>query len=189
MTLRLRLLGGASLERDDGTPISGRAAQRHRISLLALLACAPGPGLSRDKLIGLLWPESDAERARNRLNVSVYELRKALGDDALLSAGDEVRLNAEVVSSDVAEFDSATARGDHAAAAALYRGPLLDGFFLDDAPEFERWTDRERTRFADGYARALEALAGAAEARRNSGMRPSGGRSERPMTRTTRASR
>ena len=167
MTLRLRLLGGASLERDDGTPVAGRAAQRHRIAVLALLACAPGPGLSRDKLIGLLWSESDAERARNRLNVSVYELRKALGDDAILSAGDELRLNPDVVSTDTASFDAAMARGDHEAAVALYRGPLLDGFFLDDAPEFERWTDRERARLADGYARALEALADAAAGRRD----------------------
>ena len=59
------------------------------------------------------------------------------------------------------------ARGDHEAAVALYRGPLLDGFFLDDAPEFERWTDRERARLADSYARALEALADAAAGRRD----------------------
>ena len=165
MTFRLRLLGGAILERDDGTLLVGRAAQRHRIALLALLACTPGAGLSRDKLIGLLWPESDTERARNLLNVSVYELRKSLGDDALLSAGDELRLNGDAVSSDLADFTAAMEREDHDAAVALYRGPLLDGFFVDDAPELERWTERERARLADAYARALEALAGAAERR------------------------
>ena len=157
--------------------------------MLALLACAPGPGLSRDKLIGLLWSESDAERARNRLNVSVYELRKALGDDAILSAGDELRLNPDVVSTDTASFDAAMARGDHEAAVALYRGPLLDGFFLDDAPEFERWTDRERARLADSYARALEALADAAAGRRDFRMPPSGGGGVRRMIHMTRASR
>src|SRR5215217_8374278 len=128
--IRLRLLGGASVGRDDGTLLAGRAAQRHRLALLARLACAPGLGLSREKLIGLLWPESDTERARNLLNVSVYELRKALGDDALLSTGDDLRLNPDVVISDVAELEAALARGDHEAAVASYRGPLLDGFFL-----------------------------------------------------------
>ena len=36
--VRLRLLGGALVERGDGTPVAGRAAQRHRVALLALLA-------------------------------------------------------------------------------------------------------------------------------------------------------
>ena len=162
---RLRLLGGASIARGDGVPLAGRAAQRHRLALLALLACPPGHGLSRDKLIALLWPESDTERGRNLLNVSVYELRKALGEDALLSEGDELRLNAEAVSSDVAEFEGALERGDHEAAVALYRGPLLDGFFVPDAPEFERWANGERVRLAVAYARSLEALARDAEAR------------------------
>jgi hypothetical protein len=29
---------------------------------------------------------------------------------------------------------------------ALYRGDLLDGFFMSDAPEFEHWLDGERER-------------------------------------------
>lgn len=162
---RLKLLGGASIERHDGVLLVGRVAQRHRLALLALLSCPPGRGLSRDKLFGLLWPESDTERARNLLKVSVYELRKALGDDALLSATDELRLNPEVVGSDVAEFEAAMERRDHEAAVELYRGLLLDGFFVEGAPEFERWVDSERTRLASAYARALEALARAAEQR------------------------
>src|SRR5215213_1673903 len=165
--IRLRLLGGASVGRDDGTLLAGRAAQRHRLALLARLACPAGLGLSREKLIGLLWPESDTERARNLLNVSVYELRKALGEDALLSGGDELRLNPDAVGSDVADFEAAIERCDHEAAVALYRGPLLDGFFVDDAPEFERWVDGERARLAGAYGRALEALAEAAERRRD----------------------
>jgi TolB-like protein/DNA-binding SARP family transcriptional activator/Tfp pilus assembly protein PilF len=161
---RLRVLGGAVVERADGTPLANRATQRHRVALLALLASAPS-GLSRDKLIGVLWPESDRERGRNLLNVSVYELRKALGDEAILSSGDDLRLNPEVVRSDIAELEAAVERQDHEAAVALYRGPLLDGFFVDDAPEFERWADRERDRLAGIYARELEALAEAASAR------------------------
>src|SRR5215213_1411607 len=156
---RLRLLGGACIERSDGCPVVGRVAQRHRLALLALLAFTPGRRLSRDMLIGLLWPESDTERARNLLNVSVYELRKALGDDAILSGSDELRLNPEVVGSDVAEFDEAIVRGDHEAAVSLYQGPLLDGFFVDDAPDFERWADGDRARLASAYGDAVERLA------------------------------
>ncbi|HEU4993824.1 MAG TPA: BTAD domain-containing putative transcriptional regulator, partial [Gemmatimonadaceae bacterium] len=44
-----------------------------------------------------------------------------------------------------------------------YRGPLLDGFVLNEAPEFEHWTDRERQRLASLLGRSQEALAEAAE--------------------------
>src|SRR5688572_5247008 len=102
-TFYFRLFGSPSIEGDDGTQLGGRVAQRHRVALLALLALAPGERLSRDKLIAYLWPESDQERGRNLLNVATYVLRTALGENALLSAGDELRLNAEMVRSDVAE--------------------------------------------------------------------------------------
>src|SRR5205085_2654095 len=48
-------------------------------------------------------------------------------------------------------------------AVAHYGGPLLDGFHLKDAPEFERWCDTERTRLAHRYAGALRTLADGAE--------------------------
>jgi TolB-like protein len=48
-------------------------------------------------------------------------------------------------------------------AARLYRGPFLDGFYVSDAPEFERWAEGERDRLARAYVRALECLAAACE--------------------------
>ena len=131
--------------------------------MLALLALAPGQRLSRDKLIALLWPESESERGRNLLNVSTYTIRKALGETAVLSAVDDLRLNPDVVSTDAVEFTVAVEQGDHARAVTLYRGSLLDGFFLSDAPEFERWAEQERKRLAREHDRVLEAIAEAAE--------------------------
>jgi serine/threonine-protein kinase len=138
------------------------------MALLALLALAGDRGHSRDKLMSYLWPDRDAERARLLLNQAVYSLRKALGDDALLSVADDLRLNLERVEVDVVRFEAALERGDHQAAVALYHGPLLDGLFLSDSVEFERWADRERVRLADRYAKALEALADAAESAHDS---------------------
>ena len=52
----LKLFGGASLEGPVGA-LTGRAAQRHRLALLALLAASGGgAGVTRDKLIAYLWP-------------------------------------------------------------------------------------------------------------------------------------
>ncbi|MGE5101150.1 MAG: BTAD domain-containing putative transcriptional regulator, partial [Deltaproteobacteria bacterium] len=44
-------------------------------------------------------------------------------------------------------------------AAALYVGPFLDGFYLADAPEFERWTETERATLGSDGLRAIEFLA------------------------------
>ena len=161
-TLHLRLFGSPSIEGEGGA-ITGRVSQRHRLALLALLALSPGGRASRDKAVAWLWPESDQEKGRNSLSVAMYVIRSALGDTAIVGTGDELRLDTEVVGSDVAAFEAALARGDHAAAVSLYKGPFLDGFFVSDAPDFEQWVSRERERLAGSYHKALEALADEAE--------------------------
>ncbi|MFW6088240.1 MAG: BTAD domain-containing putative transcriptional regulator [Gemmatimonadota bacterium] len=159
----MKLFGSPEIEvRDGDSGVPARARQRHRIALLALLAVETR-GLSRDKLIGYLWPESDEKQARNLLSVSLYVLRGAFGEEALLSRADDVRLDLDLVRADVVDFEAAMDRGDHEAAVALYEGPFLDGFFLPDAGEFERWADRQRERLARRYADALEELASRAE--------------------------
>ncbi|MGI9182205.1 MAG: tetratricopeptide repeat protein [Longimicrobiaceae bacterium] len=104
------------------------------------------------------------ERARHQLSSALYELRKAVGEEVILAAGDELRLNPALIRADVAEFEGALKRGDHEEAVSLYSGPFLDGFFLSDAPEFERWTDGERERLRRAYHKALEAVAAEATA-------------------------
>jgi DNA-binding SARP family transcriptional activator/predicted negative regulator of RcsB-dependent stress response len=158
----LKLFGRASIEA-EGRPLAGKATHRHRLALLALLAAARGQILTRDKLIGLLWPESDTERARHLLNASVYELRKALGETALLSAGDELRLGLDVIRVDVVEFEAALYAGRLEPAIELYVGAFLDGFFLPDNVEFESWAAHERERLVRAYVGALERLAERAE--------------------------
>src|SRR5687768_12504917 len=158
----LKLLGGASLE-SEGAPVAGTVAQRRRLALLALLARAPG-GLSRERLAAYLFPEADTGRAHRAVSDALYAVRKALGKDAVVAAGDALRLDPEALSSDAGDFEAAVAAGDHGRAATLYRGPFLDGFFLSDAPEFERWADGERQRLALKYAEVLESLAGKCEA-------------------------
>src|SRR5687768_18604165 len=115
-TFYLRLFGSPSIEADDGggVPLSGRVAQRHRLALLALIAMAPGQRLSRDKLLAYLWPESDPERGRNLLKVSSYVLRTALGEGALLSEGDDLRLGTDVVRVDALDFETAQGRAEYA---------------------------------------------------------------------------
>lgn len=158
--LKLRLLGTASLHA-DGDAVQGRATQRRRLALLALLAGTPDHSLTRDKLIGWLWPEHDQERARHLLAVSLYEMRKALGEDAILSRGEEVVLSRARLWIDVAEFEEALRRGELERAIELYTGPFLDGFYISDAVEFDQWVDARRDGYRRQYEAALEELAGA----------------------------
>ena len=102
---RLRLLGGLELEGPSG-PLSGRVVQRRQLALLALLAASLGGGLSRDKLLGYLWPESNEERARHRLSDTLHVIRKALGEGAVLVSGELLRLNPELVWTDGLEVVS-----------------------------------------------------------------------------------
>ncbi|MGH7476437.1 MAG: BTAD domain-containing putative transcriptional regulator [Longimicrobiales bacterium] len=155
---RLKLFGGALIEGPAGM-LGGRVAQRRRIALLAGLAAGRGRPISRDKLLALLWPEAEPERARHYLSDSVYLIRRELGDAALVSAGVDLRLEISIVSCDVAEFEDAVLHGRLEQAADLYTGPFMDGFHIDDAPEFEHWLDAERDRLARMRSRVLETLA------------------------------
>jgi serine/threonine-protein kinase len=166
---RLRLLGAPYVVGPGDRVLAGRATQRYRLGLLALLALAPEPGMHRDKVMAYLWPERDARRARHLLKQAIYVVRAELGSDAITGSSDRLRLNPDRVGVDARDFDGAMARGDHPAALALYRGPFLDGFFLSDAAEFERWMESERERLAGSYRRALEALAESAEGARDHG--------------------
>ena len=162
--MKLKTFGGLSIQDDEGSR-AGITIQRRRLAVLALLARAGDRGLSRDKLVGFLWPESEAEKARRVLAQALYAMRRDLGSDEAFLGTSEVRLNPAVVGSDVAEFCAALSAGRRAEAVALYQGPFLDGFFIDEAPEFERWVDTERTSLAQDFCHALEELAAEASGR------------------------
>lgn len=160
----LKALGGLTLALDDGL-VTGALTQRRRLALLALLAVARDRGVSRDKVVAFLWPESDAERARHALNQLLHTQRKLFTPDDLFLGGKTLRLNPAVIKTDVGEFESALDRGELEAAVASWGGPFLDGFFLGDAPEFERWVEGQRSRLAARLRTAYIDLAKAAAAR------------------------
>jgi TolB-like protein/Tfp pilus assembly protein PilF len=159
--LRLRTLGSPSVEGSTG-PLSGAAAQRKSLALLALLACAGERGVSRDKILAYLWPETDADKAAHRLSQLLHALRRDLDAEQLFLGTSDVRLNPQVVSADVVEFTGALDRGDVERAVSLYGGPFLDGFYLSGAVEFERWVEVERAQYAKLWRAALESLGAAA---------------------------
>lgn len=160
---RLLTLGGLSLV-DDGAPVTGAASQRSRLALLAVLAASGPAGISRDKLLACLWPESGEERARHALKQAVYSLRRDLGSETAITGTATLSLDANIVTSDLRDFDDSITRGDDAAAVALYAGPFLDGVFVRSAPEFDQWAAAERARLERAYLDAIGRLARTADA-------------------------
>ena len=162
--LRVHTFGRLHVQAASGV-VSGSAAQPRRLAILALLAAAGEQGLTRDKVLAYLWPDTEEERGRRVLNQALYALRQDLGHDEVFLGTRDLRLNPDVVSSDVAEFAQALARGRLEDAAQRYTGPFLDGFRLPGAPEFDRWVEEERAGLAGSYAESLGKLARRAEER------------------------
>src|SRR5690349_13104337 len=166
--IELRILGTLELTATDGRDLEPLARQSKCTALLCYLAAAVPHGLQRrDTLLALLWPEHDETHARASLSQALYVLRNELGEQAIVTRGDgEVGLSREVMWCDVRAFESAIDAGQFAEALALYRGGLLNGFSLGDAPEFGRWVDQERERLRE---RAAEGAWAWAEARAAAG--------------------
>jgi DNA-binding SARP family transcriptional activator len=155
--LSLMLLGGFQARLGPGPVLA--LPTRKAQALLAYLALPLGQAHPRDKLAALLWGGIREESARASLRQALFVIRKALGEDAaavLRQDGDLVALSPAAV--DVDEFERAVATGSAESltrAAELYRGDLLAGLGLDEAP-FEEWLLGERERLRE---LALEGLA------------------------------
>ncbi len=162
--LRLRTFGGLTLEK-EGIRLDEIVAQRKVLALLAVLARAGRKGIGRERLMVLLWPDSDTERARGALNQMLHTLRRQLHPEVVAGTA-ELQLNRDVVSSDVADFTDLVSQRELEKAVQLYEGPFLDGVHIDRAPDFSRWQDAERAELQRVYIEALESLARSAEVAR-----------------------
>jgi DNA-binding SARP family transcriptional activator/TolB-like protein len=123
------------------------AVQPKRAAVLAYLMVArPGPLHPRDSLLAMFWPEHDAGRGRNALSKVIHHLRRSLPPGAILTQGDQIGIAREHLWCDVTEFERALGSGRAEDALALYRGDLLQGFHIPGAPDFDHWSDVERSR-------------------------------------------
>lgn len=169
--LHLRLFGGCEFRHADSVV---RLETLKTSALLAYLVLERTPQ-PRHKLIGLLWGNLPEASARANLRHALWYLRSAFNapehPSLILTEQQTVAFNPAVpYSLDIAEFLNRLKRESELTSDAthpdnrvtllreaidLYRGDLLEGFFVDDAPGFEEWllVERERLR-----ALAIDAL-------------------------------
>jgi len=153
--LRVRLLGGFEISA-AGQPVAlvGRKLQ----ALVACLALSPGTAWSREKLMNFLWGDRGDDQARASLRQALSRLRHQVGTAAALrTEHDSVCLDPALTWVDAGEFEQLARSGELAAAAALYRGELLEGHRGLDGP-FADWLLVERAALHDRAVQVLSRL-------------------------------
>jgi DNA-binding SARP family transcriptional activator len=151
MDAGVRLLGPPAVRVDDAwVPL--RPTKAH--ALFAYLAYRGAP-VRRAELAALLWPDADAEHAFADVRQVLGSLRREPIGGLLGRDRGAVWLT---VGSDLAAFRSAVAERRWADALRCHRGPLLEGFEIDDADEFGAWLASERSALAADWRRACRAV-------------------------------
>lgn len=123
--LELRLLGEVSIS-FLGEPLEMAERQKQILALLAL-------GLSRDEVAEAMWPDVDAKKQRNNLNVQLNLLRKAVEPWGISTYLFESGL--QRVNSDYQALRDALDSADKVGVYQRYKEPLAPG--LDLLPAIE----------------------------------------------------
>ena len=175
--LRISLLGPfrASV---DGKPLTGFLSNKVR-ALLAYLVVENDRPHSRDTLTGLFWPESPDQMARGSLRAALANLRKVIRDKQVNPPYLEInvhsiRFNLECdywLDLDVFQdliIDRPSTKEDPASnksrinrleqAVKLCHRVFLEGFYLENCPEFDEWMLIKREQINKSLSEYLRAL-------------------------------
>lgn len=127
----MRLLGPVDIEADDGRAVVLGAAKER--SLVAALALAGGAVVSTEALVWALWGEDPPQAARKTLQTYIWNLRRALGSDRVVTDPVGYRLSIEAEAVDVHRFRALVRAGDEAlrsGSIAAARRQLADALSL-----------------------------------------------------------
>lgn len=118
--------------------------------------------ISRDELIALFWPELDEGTARLNFRRLLSFVRRDLPDpDALVATSDSVSLDPQLVWSDtdaIQHLKHVDTVNGWIAAADLYGGPFLSGFYLRNCVDYELWQSTTMHRLREDCLEALAKL-------------------------------
>ena len=155
--IRIGLLGPLTAHRGEATLLLGGSKQR---AVLALLALERGRSVPTDTLIDALWVKDPPGRPQTAIQGYVSQLRKALGQDAIVTDLSGYRLGYPAAVLDSVEFEDLLSVAERllpaakaaklAEALGLWRGPVLADF------SYESWAQAEIARLEDLRLAALE---------------------------------
>lgn len=150
--IEVRLLGGIELKR-HGRRID---LQTRSLQLLAYLLVKPGRSHPRERIAAELWPHADQDNARAYLRNALWQIRKALGSEFILSIRDSLSINTAVsLDLDVAKLEAQDSASlpieELASRLSAFRGELLPNFY-------EEWVLAERARIASTADRLFKII-------------------------------
>lgn len=156
MPFRLVTLGELSLyDAETGRRL---AVPRKALALLGVLASAGARGLSRERILSLLWPDA-GDGGRGALKQTIYELRQTLGNHSVVSGTAELTIDDAQITTDVGDLERDFSGELWPRVVELYSGPFMDRFYVRASAEFEHWVDSRRAHYAGLFRRALERYA------------------------------
>jgi predicted ATPase/DNA-binding SARP family transcriptional activator/predicted negative regulator of RcsB-dependent stress response len=161
--LELALLGNPEV-RLAGHPLGKfRSAKSYAILYYLVVTRRTQP---RTVLTGLFWGDIDEYYARRNFNRTLSDLVRFVEDYLVIerqsvafARSQPYWLDVEVLENAATTQPTAQTVAALAAAANLYRGEFLEGFYVQDAPEFEQWVLAERTRLRAHVLQLLHTLA------------------------------
>lgn len=157
-SVQMQFFGTPRIER-AGAPLHGFES-RKALALLGYLA-ARRVAVPRSQLVDLFWPQQPEERGRGNLRRVLHNLATLL-PGCLATERQTVQVTSiPTCTIDLWAFDDLVAQDTHSAlvaAAALYRGPLMEGLYLNDCPEVESWLTQEREHCQQRAIAVLEEL-------------------------------
>ncbi|UCC89663.1 MAG: AAA family ATPase, partial [Anaerolineales bacterium] len=156
--LRLRLLGPVQVER-EGMPVRGFES-RKALALLCYLAMHDQP-LTREHLADMFWGDKPEVRGRANLSRVLHNLSTLLPDCLGADRHTVECRHPATLWLDLDAFNDLAARGDAeslTSAVELVRGDFMQGFYLDDCPDFETWLVAQQEAWRQQVAQSLTAL-------------------------------
>jgi two-component SAPR family response regulator/KaiC/GvpD/RAD55 family RecA-like ATPase len=160
--LKLSLLGTPQISHGEQVVT---LPTKKALALLVYLAIEKN-WYTRDKICSLLWPDSDDIHARGTLRRVLTQIRQSIQHDTAVQNGSHLLTQQDLVALDFEyelqvdtlilqnTFEIARAVTPFninqetiktlQAAVNLYKGDFLEGFGLDDAPDFDDWASVQR---------------------------------------------
>ena len=159
-------LGTLAIERPDGSPVARLLDQPKRFAvLLYLLFSRRGGSVSRDRIVGVFWPDADTTRARNALRQTLSFIRGCLGEKAVVGVGAHGLSAGSSLDCDALRFEALLDAGRREEALELYGGEFLPGFHISGSALFAAWVDGRRLHLSQRAAKAAWDLSSEHEAR------------------------
>ena len=154
--LEVRLLGSFDL-RSAGKPVT--IASRPAQSLFAYLILNAGTSQRREKLAGMLWPDSLEETARENLRHALWRMRKALesASSTRFLQADDITIGFKesseywVDAAELKKLNENSTADEMIAVLGNYQGELLPGFY-------EEWVISEREHLYSAFEHHMARL-------------------------------